>query len=492
MIFGSVQPALSALATDADDELVIDFPYLGDDDEDIDDAPESDDTEYTDEPSDDLPIEDETPDDIDDTEIEADTPDANDTDDPDTSPEVPDDPVVPGPHTVILKEDSTRALVNDTRMIMDDPITRYDDALFLSIEQIRRLFDAVVRWNGTTLTIEMDGQTIAITNTPNVQPIQEIERIPHVELEYLADALGVHIHIFTLDTDADAVHFAVIRDTELSLPEARALAQVARWQLVMPEAPQIPDSEELPTSPDGEPISDGSDDAATEDDAVDGESAAPDAPLMQLDVAIPPELMDRTVVVQINNTRALVDGEYIIMIEPALLPGTRTLIPIGSIAELMGADVTWNYPTMSVEMGNHRLEMDVGSYYLRRWLDGARILPDVHIQQVLIDSGDFAPAEPIQLFHGTPYAPMGVLALALGGFIEWYHRSGLGGGFAIASLRELTDDELADLVNEAIRRLDPDYVYTTGISVAQTNEHLSNARRNCRATRRTGTITRHG
>ena len=186
-----------------------------------------------------------------------------------------------------------------------------------------------------------------------------------------------------------------------------------------------------------------------------------------LNVTIPPHLQNRTVVVQLGNDRAVVDGEYIIMIEPSIAIGQRLLIPIYDIAELMGADAVWNATTeiLSVAMGNQRIEMEIGSYYLRRWLDGERVLPDVHFSNIITNP---LYVQPPQLVGTIPYAPFGVLAMSLGGYAVWYAPDTLG----IASLRPLTPGEISDLVNIALPRLDPNYVPTEGISIARSNEHL--------------------
>ena len=121
-----------------------------------------------------------------------------------------------------------------------------------------------------------------------------------------------------------------------------------------------------------------------------------------LNVTIPPHLQNRTVVVQIGNDRAVVDGEYIVMIEPSIAEGQRILIPIYDIAELMGADVVWNATTeiLSVAMGNQRIEMEIDSYYLRRWLDGERVLPDVHFSNIIDNP---IHVQPPQLVGVIPY-----------------------------------------------------------------------------------------
>lgn len=55
-----------------------------------------------------------------------------------------------------------------------------------------------------------------------------------------------------------------------------------------------------------------------------------------------------TVVLQIDNSEALVNGETVILDVPAKLISGRTMVPIRFIAESLGADVTWVSETKSV------------------------------------------------------------------------------------------------------------------------------------------------
>ena len=354
--------------------------------------------------------------------------------------------------TVILRENSRRVLVDDRIITMSAPTLSEEDILLAPIDSIDILLEAdvifddatlIVRQNERTVVLEMDSwimqiwtggalyEALNLEDILAVKPIQIINDAAYVVVERLFFALGLYVREIVLD----GYIYAVVTLSEISIQEARGLALGAQNRLDDP-------------------------DFADEDNEFDEELDSEEG-------AIVPFISVNSMVVQENNTRAVVDEVHIHTTAPVLAHSNTMFVPVRDLSALMGATAQVSGNVVSVGSGSRRVELEIGSLTMRIWVNGIR-QPDINMQDVL---GSDWIAQPPQFLNGLMYAPLRVLALALNGHVEW--RAGIpGASFVVVSMFPLSAWEIDRLINNAEDRLNPSYIATQSVSISPASVQL--------------------
>lgn len=187
---------------------------------------------------------------------------------------------------------------------------------------------------------------------------------------------------------------------------------------------------------------------------------------------LPAHILDRYVVVQIGNDRAVVNGTDIHMIQPAFVESRTTFIPAGSISTLLGASpVTMTGDVLSITMGAQRFELTVGSLIVRVWQNGVR-QPDFNLQEVLEDGWI---AHPVRIVNNVVFAPLRAVSYLLGAqTVLWVNAEpGDVSDFVVVSMSEICHDAARTFRNIARPLLQPGYIGTTGVALTPSSLRLT-------------------
>jgi len=365
----------------------------------------------------------------------------------------------PSPYVTVVAEGSRKALVGEYVIEINSPAIVVGDIVFIPVEDVSALLLAEVVFDEEIFTVELndrivmleasswnmmswiDGEeqpTICLESILIEPSLYTMDDVVYVPLEILATTLGLYV-----SQDSFAGHsFVVVSTEELYVWELQELIMDAHSKLenlgALPE-----ENVEAEINVDA----DVSADVEAEFNTDVGEEIFSE---IEAGYILPtPHISVTSLVVQDGNTRALVDEVNIVLTDPAIVQGGVMLVPVGSLSGLMGATVNFNNPILSVESSNQRVELEVGSTIMRRWVNGVR-QPDINLQDIL---GDTHIAQPVQLINGIVYAPLRVLAYALGGYVEWIPE----GRFVVVTMLPISSLEARRLADLADTRLVPGY-----------------------------------
>ena len=191
--------------------------------------------------------------------------------------------------------------------------------------------------------------------------------------------------------------------------------------------------------------------------------ASTEANISNLDIDYVQSAMisSRTVVLKEGYTKALVNSVDIVMTNPAVRQNQITFVPIENISVLMGADVTYDGITLTVQIGNQKVTMQIGSPYL---IKEAEDQPPV-----TMDLRDIAGLdEPIQVINDVPYAPVRAMMEILDCYVQWFiipDASNVNEFFTVITMSEISIDEARDLAKKGQKKLTDSYIPTDGISI---------------------------
>ncbi|MCL2568175.1 MAG: Ig-like domain-containing protein [Oscillospiraceae bacterium] len=241
-----------------------------------------------------------------------------------------------------------------------------------------------------------------------------------------------------------------------SLPEEPSLPEYPS----LPEHPTLP---EYPLLPDDE--EDYEDDEDEEELPLLPEpSPTPIPPVLPELPSLPTVSAFPTVVLEGGRANAIVGEDIVAMSRTTIMQGGTMLVPVEPIFALVGAEIMFDGRIFTAQLDERRIMLEAGSTILRIW-EGRQPQEDFAIP----------PLEEINL---VLYAPLEVVVMALGGYIE----SVLLGGqhFAIVSPHELYPSEALELaeaaqaqlhelrvVSDAVRRMTPMPAVAFGSVVVQ-------------------------
>ena len=156
---------------------------------------------------------------------------------------------------------------------------------------------------------------------------------------------------------------------------------------------------------------------------------------------------DHIVILKAGSNRALVNDTSIVMDDPAIIQDDIMFIPIESIAEFWDADITFDNTTLTIELDNRRVTLEINSWIMQFWTDGDR-QTDIDLRNVLDEN---LTEQPIRRIDGIPYIAPEAVVVALGFFVRWVSLDGQ--NFAIITATEITAQEARALAIAAQPRL---------------------------------------
>jgi hypothetical protein len=121
-------------------------------------------------------------------------------------------------------------------------------------------------------------------------------------------------------------------------------------------------------------------------------------------VSVPVKFIPKTtIVLQIGNNNAIVNGTALKLDTPPVIKNSRTLVPVRFIAEAFGASVSWNpvFRLIFITIGKKEIILQVGVKYA-----------SINNQKLTIDA-------PPQIIKGHTMVPLRFIAEAFGASVTW-------------------------------------------------------------------------
>ena len=156
---------------------------------------------------------------------------------------------------------------------------------------------------------------------------------------------------------------------------------------------------------------------------------------------------EHTVIVRADSDRTLANDTAIVMDDPVIILDGFFFIPIESIAEFWDANVTFDDTTLTIELDNRRVTLEINSWLMQFWIDGER-QTDIDLRNVLDEN---LTEQPLQRIDGIMYIALDGVVAALGFFVRWVSLES--GYFAVVTANEIYQWEARTLAASAQARL---------------------------------------